>query len=590
MKLKVNENYKSLSPFECELPDFTILTGINGSGKTQLLTGIIGRYISVKENGREITPNKYIPSQLLIPNESKIINREDIIKPIENLWTKYNEYKKNKEKNKSARIEHSLDFNGRKVAEEISKKCGKNINNLNLEDFHNYYPFSDLYDPDNIFFQNFSIIFKRYNDKYCENKYKKFLYLNEGRTDLEYISDEDFKIKYGDFPWLFVNEIFKEARIDYEVNTPGLDKETSYELKLINNLNGATVPFKDLSSGEKVIMSLALALYNSKSEMEFPKLLLLDEPDASLHPSMTKQFIDVLQNVFVKEKNVKVIMTTHSPSTVALAPEEALHLMNKDTPRLIKVSKDLALKKLTSGVPSLSIDYENRRQVFVESKNDVQFFEKIYEKLKNNLISERSLSFISSGSGGSGSSSQVKDVVNQLNSNGNRYIYGIIDWDGTNMEAGNIKVLGYQKRYSIENYIFDPLLLGAFLLREQFMPSTSLGLNQNDKFVDFKNFEVHKLQSIVDKVTENVSRNVSNPDMDIMQVSYVNGTILNVPKFYLQYNGHNLIEKLKTVFPALNRFANQSDIILEVMRKIVDELPEFIPTDLLEIFKSIQEN
>ena len=104
-------------------------------------------------------------------------------------------------------------------------------------------------------------------------------------------------------------------------------RDAPFELKLINNFNQAKVKFSELSSGEKVLISLVFALYNTKFDVEFPKVLLMDEPDASLHPSMTKQFLDVIQKVFVQDKGVKVILTTHSPSTVALAPEEAIFIV-----------------------------------------------------------------------------------------------------------------------------------------------------------------------------------------------------------------------------------------------------------------------
>ncbi len=91
-----------------------------------------------------------------------------------------------------------------------------------------------------------------------------------------------------------------------------------------NTFNKSEVKFSELSSWEKVLNLLTLALYNSQFDIEFPKVLLMDEPDASLHPTMSKQFLEVIQKVFVEEKGVKVIITTHSPSTVALASEENL--------------------------------------------------------------------------------------------------------------------------------------------------------------------------------------------------------------------------------------------------------------------------
>src|SRR5690606_37864812 len=92
------------------------------------------------------------------------------------------------------------------------------------------------------------------------------------------------------------------------------------------------------------------------------------------------------------------IVSTHSPSTVALSPDEAIFVVNKfDEPKIEKSTKDRALNILTAGVPSFSVNYENRRQVFVESPNDVIFFEKLYRILSNSLSPEISLSFISSG-------------------------------------------------------------------------------------------------------------------------------------------------------------------------------------------------
>ena len=95
--------------------------------------------------------------------------------------------------------------------------------------------------------------------------------------------------------------------------------------------------------------------------------------------------------------------------------------MNKTEPRIVKTNKDKAISILTSGVPSLSITYENRRQVFVESKYDVIFYEKIYQKIKHKLEEEISINFISSGVGGNGNSAQVVDVVTQVSGYGNKF-------------------------------------------------------------------------------------------------------------------------------------------------------------------------
>ncbi len=111
------------------------------------------------------------------------------------------------------------------------------------------------------------------------------------------------------------------------------------------------------------------------------------------------------------------------------------------------------------------MDYENRRQVFVESKNDVYYYERFYDVLKDKLETEKALHFISSGTDGSGDCNQVKEIVRTLRKFGSKIVFGIVDWDGTNAEGEGVFVLGGGTRDAIENFIFDPLLLGIFLFR-----------------------------------------------------------------------------------------------------------------------------
>jgi hypothetical protein len=128
-----------------------------------------------------------------------------------------------------------------------------------------------------------------------------------------------------------------------------------------------------------------------------PDLILLDEVDAPLHPSMVLSLLRTIENVIVGQYGRKVIMATHSPSTVALAPEESVYLMDPSTRELHKVTRDAAMKSLTVGVPVLSINWENRRQVFVESKHDAIFYERIANIAQPYTVPGISLAFIGSG-------------------------------------------------------------------------------------------------------------------------------------------------------------------------------------------------
>ena len=599
MNINLTIQYKSLlPPIAIELPDFTILTGVNGAGKTHLLSGLATGVIQLTVNGTVINPQnnstacKYVPSHKLTPNDSAVVTRQQINENSENLWYQYNEYLKtlsHQTPNTPSQLEHYIgDKKQIKIIKLIATRANKRIHELTSDDFYNYYPFFDGMHND-VFYQNFSLLFKRYQDRLDDNQYRQFLYDKKKNKEVEFLSDDDFFKMYGKAPWDFVNKIIKEANLDYHINSPvNTNRDAPFELKLVNTFNGAKIQFSELSSGEKVLMSLALALYNSKFDLEFPKVLLMDEPDASLHPSMSKQFLDVVERVFVKDKGIKVIITTHSPSTVALCDEKNLFIMNKTGQRIEKISKDRALKILTAGVPSLSINYENRRQIFVESKYDVFFYEKIYDKLRNNLIGEVSLNFISSGVSGSGNCDQVKDVVNKLSGYGNRFIFGIIDWDKKNTSSEYVKVLGENKRYSIENYIFDPILISALLLREKFINRQELGLGNEKNYSDFKNLTTVQLQFMSDFLTSKVLPEVKPADNSRNKVKYLNGVEIYIPQWFLFHQGHELEEHLMKVFPQLGRYNREDGLKKEVIEKVIDDIPELIPFDIFELLLEIK--
>ena len=69
---------------------------------------------------------------------------------------------------------------------------------------------------------------------------------------------------------------------------------------------------------------------------------------------MAKSLINTIQKVLVEGQKIAVILTTHSPSTVALAPDASLYEMDPTGPRVNKISKSKALSLLTSGVPTLA--------------------------------------------------------------------------------------------------------------------------------------------------------------------------------------------------------------------------------------------
>jgi ABC-type cobalamin/Fe3+-siderophores transport system ATPase subunit len=594
--LKSTAPFKSLPALEQVLPDFTIISGLNGAGKTHLLQGIGGtpgdsaaNPIAILEGAARLEPIRLADQQSLAPNAVGAASRATVQQEIANLWTQYQQALSQRHPAQRVSGLQQLIKQSAPLRKILTASC-KAIENLEQNDFEDHYPITSEADAHDVFAHNFAAIFMRYNVRWTDNKFKRYL-VADGHSDVFPLTDEEFSKKYGELPWVFANDVMAAAGLGYKLSVPPPSTAVAmpFNLKLISDHSGIQIDFADLSSGEKILMSLGLALYNSaKGESTFPRVLLLDEPDAHLHPSMAKQLLHVIERVFVSEKRVKVIMTTHSPSTVALAPEECLFLMSKSEPRLSKASKDAALSLLTSGVPTLSVLYENRRQIFVEGNEDARLYEQLCARLRaaGALVPQVSLTFISSGIAGTGSCDAVRTVVNSLRKGGNKFVFGIVDWDLKNVAAGGVMVLGEGRRYTIENYIFDPLLLGAFLLRDKVCGVDELGC----EYVDVLKPDAERRQAVIDCVVQQVGAHIAGGhDASTQQVAYFDGSSARVPQWYLRIQGHALEEAIKKAYPPLNAYNNKSGgLKAQVVDKVVDDIPGLIPMDIVDLFLSIQ--
>lgn len=89
----------------------------------------------------------------------------------------------------------------------------------------------------------------------------------------------------------------------------GIDEETSNIVFTIKS--GEKISPEDLSSGEK---QLLLILFKVFLKEDKPFLLMMDEPEISLHIEWQNKLIDAILQL---NKNCQVILSTHSPSIFA---------------------------------------------------------------------------------------------------------------------------------------------------------------------------------------------------------------------------------------------------------------------------------
>ena len=102
---------------------------------------------------------------------------------------------------------------------------------------------------------------------------------------------------------------------------------------VVNIENILNVRFENLSQGEKYYFKLYSRLYDiiknaNKSELI---VLLIDEPDQSLHPEWSRCFINnIINETNQYSINLQIIVSTHSPFMVSDIIKENVYLLNKD--------------------------------------------------------------------------------------------------------------------------------------------------------------------------------------------------------------------------------------------------------------------
>lgn len=655
MKITLLDKYKSLHPFESdELDPLTVITGKNGSGKSQLLNLIFNKFKKapevasirlnilpevdkiqfegiIKDNLRNISYEEWksLVKKLLDDFKNlkennikllKYIFDNNLQKKITNsilgdILTTEPEYLALLKINVSEVLNRNIEtitelkridersvlskiFNNRteklfNFIKHLSEKTGKPIEALTELDFYNSPIDESLIDENELFSSQVEYIFYNYAKRRDINR-KNWFFKKEDGDENDSISDDDF-IQTFLPPWEIINDILEANNLDFcfkGIEKKEFSTDITIDFKLLKKSTSEDIPFNDLSSGEKVIIGLILKLFTSEYygiNLNFPDLILLDEPDAHLHPEMSNLLINVLENTFVTNFGIKVIFTTHSPSTIALLNENNIYQISngKDT-SLKKISKDDALKILTSFIPTLNIDYKNHKQVFVESPTDRFYYQIIFDKRSQYEKYPFKLYFISNGYG-KGSSSQVTETVDAIRKSENKSFFGIIDWDKANKDNDYVKVHGENIRYSIENYVYDPIYLLMQLMElKAHNVHSEIGLDET-----YNQYHLGNEKDLTEKAIEWFFEKFYNkfPMSEELQqnkrtVKFLNGMEFLIPIWYLEFQGHDLESKLKTVFPALEKYRNEGEL-QKNLSVISAKCYPLVHLDTIEVFEKI---
>ena len=176
----------------------------------------------------------------------------------------------------------------------------------------------------------------------------------------EILEQVNFSSTYTNFPWnLTVKEVLTYMSYLYAINNRKKRLGKIVEIFKINDL--ANKQIHELSSGQITRVNLAKAFLN------FPKILLLDEPTASLDPDVARYIRDFLLNE-QKEFNVSIILTSHNMAEVEEVCDRVIFI---DNGKLIadNTPENLAKSVEISHVELLMIDAIKKAMQYFKSNN-----------------------------------------------------------------------------------------------------------------------------------------------------------------------------------------------------------------------------
>lgn len=214
------------------------------------------------------------------------------------------------------------------------------------------------------------------------------------------------------------------------------------------------IDIDDLSSGEKEILNIFIRFHQLKPK---EAVILFDEADAHLHPDLERRYLEVLRQL---GQGNQLILTTHSPEMMIAAGTNSLYTILKEPPQdggnqLVRVTHTEYLHSVLSELMgSRGIVSFNQRIVFIEGAEasaDREIYEAAYPP------GEYNISFVPAGN-----SATVRKTAEQVNallttSIGFQQYFSIVDGDIERVESDPTegRRLFRLPVYHVENLLLD---------------------------------------------------------------------------------------------------------------------------------------
>ena len=185
-----------------------------------------------------------------------------------------------------------------------------------------------------------------------------------------------------------INSIFDILELDVKLKGFSKDEKT---MPIFENSAGEEFDMNDLSSGEKQLFLRTLSI-----KMLEPKnsIILIDEPELSLHPKWQQRIIEVYKKI---GENNQIIIATHSPHILGSVSSENIFILYRDENGKIEAKTgdelyssygqpvDRVLKDIMGlesvRTPKIEKDLEELRKLVDEDKYETKEFKEKYNDL-----------------------------------------------------------------------------------------------------------------------------------------------------------------------------------------------------------------
>lgn len=286
---------KFKEPNTKDISNTIILAGVNGTGKTTIFNEIYKTIVNEKnkelENTMGFTHLKYKIESEVRPNAGSTISISDIFCT---LLLGFNVSDRNTETG----IYSFLPENKPRIIYVTAEVDFPEIKNKNVETIFAYN-----------FYQKINANTVKNIPTYVSNQIMQSAYKEENLS-LKEIRDKVFKE---------INDIFDILELDIKM----VGMSDSNNLPLFEK-NGVTFDINKLSSGEK---QLFLRILSIKMLKVNNSIILIDEPEISLHPIWQQKILKVYEKI---GRNNQIIIATHSPFILGSTKSENIRLLYRE--------------------------------------------------------------------------------------------------------------------------------------------------------------------------------------------------------------------------------------------------------------------